>query len=100
MSEHRELATELMIDADNLFPQVGGRVVSANEILAAGGGREDAAVFATSVYQRLRVGAQQSGWNLVIGRSSKGDVRLENRLVRGNGRIWVQRLTAVRGARP
>ena len=37
MSEYRELVGELVIDADDLFPHVGGRVVAALNLCAVGG---------------------------------------------------------------
>jgi len=60
MSEHRELAVEVVIDADDLLPQIRGRVVAANELVAAvGGRRENTAVLATRHQQSRRIGADQ-----------------------------------------
>ena len=72
VSKHRELGTELVVDAGNFFSQVVGELLPPEEIRAAVGLREDPAVLATGGQQGCRVRRSGSRESCCWGRACPG----------------------------
>ena len=82
MSKNGELAAEIVVDADNLFPQIRGRVVATDKRWAPLGVDRIALRENASAYQRGRVAVNK--------RKLVGIVGSKRRIV-GYGRFGVNR---------
>ena len=78
MTEHRELAVDLMINAHNLFLYFGGNVVAADETRSAGCFRENAAVRAAGVQKRICILVNEAGRNRIVRERASGYERRQN----------------------
>ena len=71
MAVDRELVTYVFIDPDDFLSYVGRQIITANEAVAIGRCREDAAMLPTGRQQGLGVAIQQTCWNHIV---TEGDL--------------------------